>query len=224
MVPVFKNVEERSTAENYRPVSLLSVVSKVFESLVSLGLFSDLQYCLRSSWLTEDLLTVVSDRIAKTFNRSRASRAVAVGVYKAFDRVWNACIFYRLEYFGIWGHIFGLTSSFLSNKQLRVVLNGKSSQEYSVNAGVPQSSILGPRLFLLYIHDLVDDVIRNIAIYAFDITLYSKCDQKSDLWQQPELASVLWDTEIWGGKSLVDCNAGKITFKMLWLTLSSKFD
>ena len=72
-----------------------------------------------------------------------------------------------------------------------MVLHGKSSQEYSVNAGVPQGYILGPTLFLLYINDLPDDIIFNIAIYADDITLYSKCDQASDLWQLQELASEL---------------------------------
>ena len=72
-----------------------------------------------------------------------------------------------------------------------MVLDGKSLQEYPVNAGVPQGSILGPSLFLLCINDLPDDVICNIAIYADDTTLYSKCDQASDLWQQLELTSEL---------------------------------
>ena len=75
--------------------------------------------------------------------------------------------------------------------RLRVVLNGKSSQEYPVNAGVPQGSIIGPTLFLLYINDL-PDVISNIAIYADDITLYSKCDQASLLWQQLTLLIFLF--------------------------------
>ena len=72
-----------------------------------------------------------------------------------------------------------------------MVLDGKSSQEHPVNAGVPQGSIIVPTLFLLYINDLLDDVICNIAVNADNTTLYSKCDQASDLWQQLELASDL---------------------------------
>ena len=94
-----------------------------------------------------------------------------------------------------------------------MVLDGKLSQEYPVNAGDPQGSILGPTLFLLYINDLPDGFICNIAIYADDTILYYMCDQASDLWQQLELASELEsdlrDTVDWGEKWLVDFNAGK---------------
>ena len=94
-------------------------------------------------------------------------------------------------------------------------MDGKPSQKYPVNAGVPQGSILVLVLFLLHINGLPDDVICDISIYADDTTLYSKCDQASDLWQQLELASELEsdlrDNAYWGRKWLVDFNAGKKT-------------
>ena len=188
----------------------------------------------------------MSDRIARAFNGSGATRAVALDISKAF---------HKLKSYGISGQIFSLISSFLSNRRLPVVLNGKSSQEYPVNAGVPQGSILRPTIFLLSINDLPDDVICDIAIYVDDTTLYSKCDWASDLWQQLELASELEsdlrDMVDWGKKWLVDFNAGKTqlvlfdrsnnngsidvkmggsileeksSFKMLGLTFSSKLD
>ena len=180
MVPVFKNVGERSTSKSYRPISLLSVVSKAFEKLVNnrdvdhlekCGLLSDFQYGFRSSQLTSDLLTVVSDRIARVFNRSEATRAAVLDISKAFKRVWHSGLLHKLTSYGISGQMFGLFSSVLSNWWLWVVLDGKSTQEYPVNTGVPQGSILCPTLFLLYINDLSDDVICNIAIYADDTTL-----------------------------------------------------
>ena len=191
MVPVFKNVRERSTAKNYRPLSLLSVVSKILEKLVNNRIdslremqpFFDFQYGFRSSGSTADLLTVVSDRIARAFNRSETTRAVALNISKAFDRVWRVGLLHKRSSYGITGQIFGLISSFLINRWLLVVLDGKTSQEYSVNAGVPQGSILHSTFFLLYINDLTDDVICDIAIYGDNTTLYSKFDQASDLWQ-----------------------------------------
>ena len=236
---------------------------KVFEKLVNnrivdhlekCGLFSDFQYNFRSSRSTADLLTVVPDRIARDFNRSGATRAVALDRSKAFDRVWHAGLLHKRELYRVSGQIFGLISSFISNRKLRVVLDEKSSQENPVNAGVPQGLIPGPTLFLLYINDL-PDVIYNIAIYPEDNNFYSKCHQASDLWQQLKLASELesdlWDTVDWDGKWLVDFNAGKTqlvsfnwsnntgaidvkmnrsileeksSFKILGLTFSSKLD
>ena len=112
VVPVFKNVGERSTAKNYCPVSLFFVVSKVLEKLVNnrivdqlknCGLFSDFQYGFRSSRSTADLLAVVPDRIASTFHRSGATRAVALDISKAFDRVWHAGLLHKLNSYGIPG-------------------------------------------------------------------------------------------------------------------------
>ena len=136
MFPVFKNVGEWSTAKNYRPVGIFSAVSRVFEKLVNnrivdhlkkSGLFSDFQYGFRSFRSTTDLLTVVSDRIARDLNRSGDTRPVALDISKAFNRVWHAGLLWSS--YGISGEIFGLISSFRSNRWLGVVLDGKCSQE-----------------------------------------------------------------------------------------------
>ena len=125
MVPVFKNVGERRTVKIYRPVSLLSVVSKVFERLINnkivdhlvkCGLFSNSKYGFRSCQSTADLLTVVSDIIARNFNRSGATQAVARDISKDFDRVWHTVLLHKLRSYGISGQIFSLASSFLINK------------------------------------------------------------------------------------------------------------
>ena len=138
MIPGFKNVGERFAAKNYHPVSLLSLVSKAF--------FSDSQYGFRSSRSTTDLLTNVSDRIDKGFNSFKATQAVALDISKASDSIWHAGLLHKLKFYGISGQIFGVISSFLGNRGLQVVMDGKSSQEYPVNTGVLQGSILGPTI------------------------------------------------------------------------------
>ena len=97
-----------------------------------------------------------------------------------------------------------------------MVLDG---EEYPVNAGVSQGSIFGSTLFPPYINDLPDDVICDIAIYVDDTTLYCKCDQASDLWQQLELASEL-ESDLQEKNNLAE----KSLFKMTRLTFSSKLD
>ena len=146
VVSVFKNVGEKSAAKTYCPVILLSVFSKVSEKLVNnrivghlekCDLSSDFQYGCRSFRSTADLLIVVSDRIAGDFNSSWATQAVTLDISKAFNRVWHAGHLHKLKLYGHSGQIFGLISSFLRNTWLLEVLDGKSSQEYPVNAGVP---------------------------------------------------------------------------------------
>ena len=98
---------------------------------------SDFQYGFRYSWSTAGLLTVGSDRIDRVFTRSVATRAVALDISKAFNGAWHAGLLHKIKSDGILGQISGLISSFLGDRRLQVVLDGKSSQEYPVNAGVP---------------------------------------------------------------------------------------
>ena len=134
MVPVFKNagkdLQLKTTA-----LLIFFLVSKVSEKLVNsrivdhlekCDLLSDFQYGFRSSRSTVDLLTVVSDRIARAFNSSGATRAVALDISKTFDMVWHAGLLHKIKSCGISGQIFRLIFSFLSNRRLRVVLDEKS--------------------------------------------------------------------------------------------------
>ena len=122
-------------------------------------LFSNFQYGFRSSWYTADLLKVVSNEITRAFNRSGATRIVALDIPKPFTGSgWHAGVLHKFKSYAISGQIFGLISSFLSIRQLRVVLEETSSQENSVNARVLQCSILGHTHFILYINDFPNDV------------------------------------------------------------------
>ena len=180
MVPVFKNIGKRPIAKNYHPVSLLSVISKVFEKFVNnrivdhlekCGLFSDFQYGFRSSRSTADLLTVVSDRIANVYNRSGLLKLWHL-IYPRLFVGFSMLVFFtnsnlvefQIGYLALFRR-FSVTSSF-GWFWMEIF------EEYLVSAGVPQDSILGSTFFLLYINDLLDDVICNIAIYDDDTTLF----------------------------------------------------
>ena len=134
VIPVFKNVGKRFTTKNYCPHSLPSVVSKVFEKLLNNRIVdhSSWAFFLISSMVLGllDQLQVfsvfLSDRIAGAFNRSGAPWAVALDISQAFDKVWHAGLLHKPKSYGISGQIFDLISSFISNRQLQVVLNGKS--------------------------------------------------------------------------------------------------
>ena len=150
LVPVFQNTVERSTAKNYWPVSRLSVVSKVFEKLLNnrvvdhlekCDLLRDFQYGFRFSRSTADLLTVVvPDRIARAFDTSGATQAVAHDISKAFDRVWHSGLLHKLKCYGISGQILGLISSFFINRPLCVVLDAKFSQKIQLRPSLLDSS------------------------------------------------------------------------------------
>ena len=99
-----------------------NVNNRIVDHLEKCGIFSDFQYGFRSSGSTADLLRVVSDRIVWAFNKSGNNQAVALDIFKAFDRVWHSGLLHKVNSYGISGQMFGLISSFLSNRRFQVVL------------------------------------------------------------------------------------------------------
>ena len=141
--------------------------------------------------------------------------AVALDISKAFDKVWHTGLLHKFRSYGVQGDVFAIIASFLRDRKLRVVVDGKSSSDFAVNAGVPQGSIIGPTLFLLFINDLPDDIISKIGIYADDTTLYSCLDEPTGNreFDCVEMAANLqYDLRTvveWGEKWLVSFNSKK---------------
>ena len=100
-------------------------------------------------------------------------RAVFLDISKAFDKVWHEGLLFKLEQNGVSGSFLALIRNYLSNRKQRVVLNGSSSEYHAIESGVPQGSVLGPLLFLVYINDLEKDIKSKIKFFADDTMLFS---------------------------------------------------
>ena len=183
IVPVHKK-HDKQLIKNYRPVSLLPICSKIFEKVIFNSLFKYLddnnllnsnQSGFRSGDSCVHQLLSITHEIYKTFdaNPSLDIRGVFLDLSKAFDRVWHDGLTYKLKTLGICGNYYGLIHSFLSDRHQRVVLNGQSSKWSHIKAGVPQESILGPLLFLVYINDLPEGLTTSDKLFADDTSLFS---------------------------------------------------
>ena len=106
-------------------------------------------------------------------------KGVFLDISKAFNKVWHECLLFKLQSYGIEGSLLRLLKNYLTARQQRAVLNRQTSSWLNVTAGVPQGSILGPILFLIYINDLPDEITSSCKIFADDTSLFSKIENKS---------------------------------------------
>ena len=118
------------------------------------------------------LLSITYD-IFHCFDKGMETRAIFLDISKAFDKVWHKGLIYKLRQYGFSGNLLALLTDFLSNRKQRVVLNGQHSSWADIKAGVPQGSILGPLLFLVYINDLTENLHSNPKLFADDTSLFS---------------------------------------------------
>ena len=133
------------------------------------------QFGFRSGLGAADLLTVLNREWLTSINTRGAVRVLAVDITGAFDKVSHAGVLHKLSSYGVGGSLHRWLTDFLSNRTLQVVVGGATSQPFPVAAGVPQGSILGPTLFLVYVNDAADVLPDSMypATYADDKTLYS---------------------------------------------------
>ena len=182
VIPIHKK-DSRRCKTNYRPISLLPIFRKLYEKIICDSVYSHLrQNCLLTPHQsgfqpgdsTINQLLSITHRIYCSFENipSLETRAVFLDLSIAFDRVWHEGLLYKIECSGISGKLLTLLRSFLTNRQQRVVLNGKNSSWLQVISGVRQGSVLGQLFFLVYINDLVDGVRSDIKLFADDTSIF----------------------------------------------------
>lgn len=188
VIPIYKK-GDRANASSYRPVSLLCCISKIFERVVadnlmaylrSNDLLSENQAGFMPGDSTINQLIIITDKILEAFEKGKEVHTIFLDISKAFDRVWHKGLLLKLRHFGVTGSLLKWFNSYLSNRKQRVVLEGSSSSPTNVNAGVPQGSVLGPLLFLIYINDLTEVVSCDLFLFADDSTLLNEFDSKAD--------------------------------------------
>ena len=161
---------------------MLLVCGKIFEILIFNQMFrfflenkliTPHQYGFKQGDSCLNKLLSITREIYKYFGDGLDVRSVFLDVSKAFEKVWHDAVIFKLEQNGISCDLLHILIDFISNRKQRVVLNGQVSAWASVNAGVPQGSILGPLLFLIYINNLSDNLSSNVKLFADDTFLFS---------------------------------------------------
>ena len=204
--------------KNYRPISLLSVPSKIYERILLSHLLKDVtihkilpdtQHGFRANHSTTHQITTVTEHILDGFSRHNATGAIFLDVSKAFDRVWHAGLLFKMATAGISPPLIATIKSYLSNRTFRVKHNNIRSTDRSIAAGVPQGSTLSPMLYNIYTHDIPQPTSNRtiLAQYADDTAiLASSISTRGILLYLNKHLRVLED---WFSKWKININSNK---------------
>ena len=184
VTPIHKK-GDKNLCTNYRPISLLSCVGKVMEKCIQKHLLdflreNNLLTTSQSGFIPGDstsyqLLSIYDD-FCKTFDQQCTTQALFFDISKAFDRVWHRGLIHKLNAIGVRGSLLNWFTDYLSNRMQAVVIKGKTSTYKAVTSGVPQGSVLGPTLFLIYINDIVTGIQSEVKLFADDTSMYLRMD------------------------------------------------
>ena len=220
---VFKK-GDKSDPANYRPVSLTCVCCKILEHIIHShvmkflddhNILTDSQHGFRAKRSTETQLLLTINDISKQVDQNSTITMAILDFSKAFDKVPHQRLLSKLSAYGIDGNLLAWFSSFLSNRIQRVVCDGEVSDSKQVLSGVPQGTVLGPLLFLLYVNDIPTNINSTIRLFADDCLVYRKTNNHSD---QQVLQDDLNKLEQWQNKWQMNFNPSKCHI----LTISPK--
>ena len=182
---------ETQDVNNYRPMSLLSIFDKIIETKMRKRLYAFLerhnvlfqnQFGFRRKKVLLFMLLPKSEMIKETIDNGKFGCGVFIDLRKAFDTVNHEILLVKLEHYGIRGKVLNWFQSYLSNRKQYVSFNGHSSELLEINGGVPQGSVLGPLLFLIYINDLPNiSKVLNFYLFADDTNIYYESASLQDL-------------------------------------------
>ena len=226
VAPIFKKGEKYDAA-NYRPVSLTCICCKTLEHIIVSNInkhlaiesiLADCQHGFRSQRSCETQLVQFFHDLVSNLDRAlnrnhRQTDVIIMDFAKAFDKVPHRRLLYKLDYYGIRGSTHKWITSWLSGRFQKVVLDGQASDPVPVLSGVPQGSVLGPVLFLIFINDLPENIRSSVRLFADDCVLYRNIESPADCQiLQDDLNSLAqWEAD-WQMKfNVAKCHSMRVT-------------
>ena len=219
VIPLFKKGCPL-TASNYRPISLLSIFSKIIEKvmykrlynfLVKYQILYNLQFGFRANHSIDHALISRTEAIKNSLDNRKIGCGIFVDLQKAFDTVNHNILLMKLENYGIRGTILCWFESYLSGRQQYVSVNGFNSNNLSINCGVPQGSVLGPLLFLICINDLPNSASKlTFYLFADDTNIY--CEAEGLEMLQRIVNKELKRVKMWLDVNQLSLNIDKTSF------------